>query len=122
MKLALKPFYVIILFSAIFLCTSCSDSPSSTTTETSEINVPDAGNTTSSSTEEAPITEESKPEKSQCITCVGTGKVNQECGSCHGAGKLAFEKEGSCNSCGGSGTQTVACKSCDGDGWVNDDI
>ena len=60
---------------------------------------------------------EVKPQKVQCITCNGSGKVEGKCSSCDGSGR-AFSFD--CTWCDGSGLRLRACKSCDGDGWVND--
>ena len=61
---------------------------------------------------------EVKPQKVQCITCNGSGKVEGKCSNCDGSGR---KWSSDCNICDGSGLDPyIRCKSCDGDGWVND--
>ena len=66
--------------------------------------------------------EEAKPQKTQCITCDGTGKVyTKKCFYCNGKGRKDYGNgERTCGDCNGTGLEPVPCESCGGNGWVND--
>jgi hypothetical protein len=64
---------------------------------------------------------EVKSTKQQCISCDGTGRVDDggECDHCEGSGWLNFAHTFECTECNGSGKKSHSCTSCDGTGWVN---
>lgn len=65
-------------------------------------------------------------EETDCETCEGTGKVEEECVYCSGTGDLSETVEGNedtdpeedCTQCEGSGETEVDCEDCDGTGQV----